>query len=187
MEEQNVAIRLKGFIDSLGISYSQFADQCGMPRPTLSQLLNGRNKKISDVLVGQIHKAYPELSVLWLMFGEGPMLQDSHRSSFKNSSAADSGIGNESENAPDGTEIATEVSQNPEYENLKALNMATEGYENLVNKIVEYESKISELHLQIENLTKNPRRVTQIIVYYDDSTFEAFLPYSDFRKSESGK
>ena len=59
MEEENVAIRLKLFMEKMGISNSQFADQCGIPRPSLSQLLNGRNKKLSDVIVRQIHERYP--------------------------------------------------------------------------------------------------------------------------------
>ena len=80
MSEENVAIRLKVFIEHLGISSSLFADKCGIPRPTLSQLLNGRNKKVNDVLVGQIHAAYPDLSIVWLLFGEGSMLvSDSSR------------------------------------------------------------------------------------------------------------
>lgn len=65
--------RLKFFMDSHGIAISQFADTCRIPRPTLSQILNGRNKKISDELIAKIHAAYPRLSVLWLMFGEGEM------------------------------------------------------------------------------------------------------------------
>ena len=46
MDTDNVAIRLKGFIQSQGLTNSQFADNCGIPRPSLSQLLGGRNKKI---------------------------------------------------------------------------------------------------------------------------------------------
>lgn len=65
--------RLKFFMDSNKIAISQFADTCGIPRPTMSQILNGRNKKISDELISKIHAAYPNLSVLWLMFGEGEM------------------------------------------------------------------------------------------------------------------
>lgn len=55
------------------IASSQLADSADIPRPTLSQLLNGRNKKISNELIGKIHDAYPSLNVLWLMFGEGDM------------------------------------------------------------------------------------------------------------------
>ena len=59
----NIAGRLKFFIENRGLTNSQFADSCEIPRPTLSQILSGRNKKISDILIGQIHRAYPELSV----------------------------------------------------------------------------------------------------------------------------
>ena len=65
--------RLKYYLEENKIAISQFADKCRIPRPTLSQILNGRNKKISDELISKIHEAYPRLSVLWLMFGEGDM------------------------------------------------------------------------------------------------------------------
>ncbi|HAP30195.1 MAG TPA: hypothetical protein DCR26_08745 [Porphyromonadaceae bacterium] len=70
--------RLKFFLEKNNIAISQFADTCGIPRPTLSQILNGRNKKISDELISKIHAAYPALSVLWLMFGEGSMDADAN-------------------------------------------------------------------------------------------------------------
>ncbi|MCM1310520.1 MAG: helix-turn-helix domain-containing protein [Bacteroides sp.] len=60
-------------MESHGIGSTQFADSCGIPRPTLSQILSGRNKKISDAVIAKIHNAYPQLSVLWLLFGEGQM------------------------------------------------------------------------------------------------------------------
>ena len=33
------------------LTNSQFADKCRIPRPTLSQILNGRNKKISEEII----------------------------------------------------------------------------------------------------------------------------------------
>ena len=71
----DIVNRLKLFMDINKIAISQFADTCNIPRPTMSQILNGRNKKISDELISKIHIAYPHLSVLWLMFGEGEMMQ----------------------------------------------------------------------------------------------------------------
>lgn len=65
--------RLKFFMDSRKLTISQFADTCGIPRPTMSQLMNGRNKRISDEIINKIHNGYPSLSILWLMFGEGEM------------------------------------------------------------------------------------------------------------------
>jgi len=70
----DIVTRLKIFLEQAGISNSQFADTCDIPRPTLSQLLNGRNKKVSDEVIGKIHRAYPTLNIMWLMFGDGEML-----------------------------------------------------------------------------------------------------------------
>lgn len=72
----DIVSRLKTFIDYLGVPVTQFADNCGIPRPTLSQLLNGRNKTVRDELIAKIHAAYPRLSVMWLMFGEGEAILD---------------------------------------------------------------------------------------------------------------
>lgn len=70
----DIVSRIKTFMQERNISSTQFADACSIPRPTLSQILGGRNKKISDEVINKIHGAYPELNVMWLMFGEGPML-----------------------------------------------------------------------------------------------------------------
>lgn len=53
---------------------TQFADTAGIARPTLSQILSGRNKKVSNELIAKLHAAYPDLNVLWLLFGDGDML-----------------------------------------------------------------------------------------------------------------
>ena len=55
----DIVNRLKLFMDSESIGSTQFADACKIPRPTLSQILSGRNKKISDEVISKIHEAYP--------------------------------------------------------------------------------------------------------------------------------
>lgn len=193
MEQDNVAIRLKGFIQELGVTNSQFADKCGIPRPSLSQLLGGRNKKISDVIVGQIHQAYPELSVLWLLFGEGSMINTNTAETGPDGSSY---VGTDRQDEMQ-SEMTDEIGQDgimdgglfdmlPEnrpvykvadqYENLRALNNAKKAYNTAVNKGNDCEEKLEELKKQIERMKKNPRKVTQITVYYDDSTFETFYP-----------
>ena len=72
----DIAARLIAFKDWTELSNSQFADQAGIPRPTLSQFLNGRNKRLSDDLTAKLHAAFPMLNVMWLLFGEGDMLTD---------------------------------------------------------------------------------------------------------------
>ena len=63
----DIVSRLKIFLNSKGISNSVFADSCEIPRPTLSQLLTGRNKKVSDEIIKKIHQTYPSLCGLCLV------------------------------------------------------------------------------------------------------------------------
>lgn len=70
----DIVTRLKMFIDYLGMANSTFADQAHITRPTLSQILNGRNKKISNELISKLHEAFPSLNIMWLMFGDGDMI-----------------------------------------------------------------------------------------------------------------
>lgn len=168
MSEENVAIRLKGFMDEVGLTSSQFADQCGIPRPTLSQLLTGRNKKISDVLIGQIHSAFPQLSVMWLLFGEGTMLTPKHEEKPQVSFGPD--LFSEPEIFP------AEGSEKSVCSNLSGLNAHACTPLNTVAKSFTVDHKALELEREIEKMRKNPRKVVQITIYYDDSTFETFYP-----------
>lgn len=198
MEDLNVAIRLKGFIEAEGLTNSQFADLCGIPRPSLSQLLSGRNKKISDVLVGQIHRAFPKLSILWLLFDEGEMLVTDHASTSDSplgapefdlnygDPAADSGFAPSNlDNALGVRKLTFENSNFPpggqqenKYENLRALNGGENSAKVIDSKCIALEKQIADLQSQIDKFVKNPRKVSQITVYYDDNTFETFYPSS---------
>lgn len=168
MEDDNVAIRLKGFIESQGLTNSQFADRCNIPRPSLSQLLTGRNKKISDVIVGQIHQAFPELSVLWLMFGEGQM--------FVAPPSDPNHANDNSDLFSDSADFSITDRDSENYPNLRALNKPQNIASTRINTVSDDALKIAELERQIDKLRKNPRRVSHITVYYDDSTFETFYP-----------
>lgn len=172
--EDRISIRLKTFIDSLKITDSSFADNCGMSRSTLSLLLAGKSKKMSDQQIAQIHRAYPELSIVWLMFGEGPML---------NSDREGQTLSRESEN---GQKAPISEYENPENTlgspesyaepNLRALNSAPDTIKNLNYIRLELEQKIQNLESDISKLKSTPRKVTKITIFYDDSTFETFKP-----------
>ena len=165
MEEENIATRLKLFFEFRGLSYSQFADSCGIPRPTLSQIISGRNKKISDKLVGQIHAAYPSLSVMWLLFGEGEMMvQD----------AAMRDVQGES----DASEVNLPSEGMASVENAKetAVNSISNGRIYPINQGVRPVDQQAALRLKIAETPPVTKKISHITVYYDDSTFETFYP-----------
>lgn len=198
MSEENIAIRLKLLISELGINSSVFADNCGISRATLSQLLTGRNKKISDVLISQIHKTYPSLSILWLLFNEGPMWnKDSdssiseHKEQNTNSNSDNCGT-NDTDNNVSPEQPHASIEKESNYYNSLNNGQSRESQRQVTNdqtdlikntsKPEEMSSTISvkdntlELVKEIEMLRKKIRKVVQITIYYDDSTFETFYP-----------
>lgn len=161
MQDSSVAIRLKFFIDSKEISITQFADMCGIPRPTLSQLLSGRNKKLSDVIVKLIHNRFPELSVLWLMFGEGEMILPAPINPI---------LVSEAEKFMDDTPVDSKES------NLRDLKSAgssvkTSGNEKLTTKVADV-----NIAGKLDNSRSASRKVVSITVFYDDNSYETFFP-----------
>ena len=163
------------FMEHAGISSSQFADTCEIPRPTLSQLLNGRNKKVSDEVIGKIHRAYPSLNVMWLMFGDGEMLN--HGSDAAASAVADS--------APDRSVHVDDSFQ-------RAISFDEDepsGYQHAVKQSQRVASTPS-MNETIQSIMRSAnavrgsqrgssagdRRVVKMLVFYNDGRFEEFGP-----------
>lgn len=164
MEEISIAARLKSIIEALGLSDSQFADRCSITRPTLSLLLSGKNKKISDIMLSQIHDAFPNVSILWLLFGEGEMFKkDENREKSSSNLNEDSFFKNRD----------TDDKEELNLVNVKQLeniiqDVINKTFTSSFNNLERIIQKSQEISLQ--------RKVSKITVYYDDSTFETFSP-----------
>jgi len=161
MSETNFAVRLKLFMQSKDISITQFADQCGIPRPTLSQLLNGRNKKLSDLIVKLIHGRFPELSVLWLMFGEGEMLVPA---------PINPALVSEAEKFLD------DFPDDESGENLSELNQHILTSKYPENQGIRLNVQRDQSKTKIDSEPQIPRKVRSITVFYDDNSYETFIP-----------
>ena len=188
--------RLKQYLSSRSISVTQFADECVIPRPTASQLLAGRNKKVSDEIIGKIHATYPDVSVVWLMFGEGDMLTDAN---IKISEAKNRPEGNysHSQNAEnkENTLFGTPIYNSHQKQSEKLGDAAeSEDYApyGLSQHLFSFSSEAAStpaagsISRQGEGATSTPpsisitpgqgKSVTGIVVYYSDSTYESFIP-----------
>lgn len=174
----DIASRLKKFMDTSGIQYSQFADKCGIPRPSLSQLLNGRNKKVSNEVIEKIHRAYPSLSVAWLMFGEGDMGYDINTQI------------SEPQNSPDNDDSLSLLPENELFGGSESI-FANEHPKESDNFVAE---KITPTTVPAPRETSNfdgsraesmsfnmnkSRKVVSIMVFYSDNSFDTFVPKSE--------
>lgn len=190
----DIVSRLKIFISHLGVPVTQFADICKIPRPTLSQLLNGRNKKVSDEVLRKLHSQYPMLNISWLLFGEGDMLNGKNiETSELNQQAlidfsdihssktelVDSSIkfetayidsDSENENQRDdalGAQVANKYERSGEVSQSASSVSA--------NSKVEA-SRVQLTPSMMEIGTDVGRKIVNIIVYYSDNSFESFIP-----------
>ncbi len=193
----DIVARLKEFINYLAIPVTQFADNCKIPRPSLSQLLNGRNKKVSDEFIGKIHDAYPQLSVLWLMFGEGTMLFSSNTKtsepqttphldfSFPESTKSEtisSTIDFEQDYSEPDSEKTVELSVHidPTVERTDATASIGKAIDMSSQPETEAASP-SRSNATSPTISFNPtggKSIVNIIVYYSDNSFESFVPSS---------
>ena len=175
----DIAGRLRHFMTEKGIASSQFADTADIPRPTLSQLLNGRNKKISNELIAKIHVAYPSLNVLWLMFGEGVM---EHDSNIEISAPQNTPLSAPS-TAQEPVFETVFIAQAPDYDTVgRNANQRNEGRkpQTAPSRPPQPERSITDEAMQAlskagARVSENAR-VQQIMVLYTDGRFETFKP-----------
>ena len=165
--ENSIASRLRTLISTLGLSDSQFADQCSISRATLSLLLSGKNKKISDVLLSQIHNAFPNVSIIWLLFDEGDPFNK-----INNEDKA----GKSLENLFDDAILQSYDKEDLKNQNLRPFNQLEETIKLTVLKAIESFMETNGFVKEKNSDCSNKKKVRQITVYYDDSTFETFTP-----------
>ena len=177
-----IVSRINKFLNLNGISSSQFADACGIPRPSVSQLLNGRNKKISSEVVGRIHATYPMINISWLMFGEGEMLVDTKNEisegqiqqtiDFQESqSPINEDIASQHNFIDDITEIASNNLAND-------INPQPQTQSPLISFISSLKQEQNAPRTRISSNSGFNKNIVNIIVVYDDDTCDLLSPSS---------
>lgn len=181
----DIVTRIKRFLSEYQIPNSQFADKCDIPRPTVSQLLNGRNKKVSDEVISKIHSAYPNLSIMWLMFGEEPMLlspmenlnkqpQDdtTNQELFAEQHASDGTKGNSN----NGRIVFNDDSECTEENSLEYNEKGKEESSSLSQTLEAIAKNVEKIERHADTTSAN-KRIVNVMVFYSDNSFESFVPY----------
>ena len=151
----DIVTRLKMFLDQTGISNSLFADTCEIPRPTLSQLLN----------------------VMWLMFGDGEMINSGSEQPQATDKMTDSPngsgghvdeMGQRAISFDDDESLGYRTASKP------TQRMATP---TTVNEAIQSIMRSSTAGRGPRGAASpDARRVVNIMVFYNDGRFEEFGP-----------
>lgn len=70
--------RILILLKELELNHSQFADEIGVQRSSISHVLSGRNKPSFEFLQ-KLFQAYPQINADWLIIGREPMFLDSKK------------------------------------------------------------------------------------------------------------
>ena len=137
-----------------------FADYIQQSPATLSSIFNGRTRPTLNI-VEAIKKKIPNISTDWLMFGAGEMYLPENEAS------------DQEENASNGP---LQI-QNPMLD-FDAIPSPTpqNGVQQLSNSNSVRNTRLDLERQEVKTLDKPQRRITEIRVFYDDQTWETFVP-----------
>lgn len=141
--------RLKQFLAAENITQAQFADSINVVRASVSHVLSGRNNPSFDFIKAMMMR-YPNLNIDWLMFGKGRMYKDS-------SSSPEPDIPEDLLFPDIDIEEAPRIQPPVQFEDKK--------------DTVESSNDIKPLNEIVQTIV-NQRKVSKIIILFDDGTFQ---------------
>ncbi len=144
--------RIKQIMEAQRLTQQEFANTLELSPATLSSIFNGRTNPTLNI-VDAIKKKFPAISTDWLMFGSGSMYGDH---------SGDITHGHDS--APDGGEQVIDFGDAPQ----------TAPTPSAVNRAPQQGQQPTAVVMK--NIYKIQRNITEIRIFYDDQTWETFVP-----------
>ena len=166
--------RIRQILEWTNLSQQDFAARLGISPASLSSIFTGRTKPTNNH-VQAIHRAFPEIDISWLLFGEGMMmtaetmadpLSDGNASTNKEIDGAAS------------AEPYSMASMFPEEEYGMPVGDDVSTYHHNGNRRQNMSGRPAGFSF-IDNAKKNDnrkRKIKEIRVFFDDGTYEAFVP-----------
>ena len=146
--------RIRQIMENENLTPAKFADRLQINRANISHILNGRNNPSLDV-VSKILSEMPYINTEWLINGSGQMYRDGFDI---DSIPKEHDLFNQS---PIITSREKEIA--PKQEGIE-VNKPERSNQSADNKIIEVQKNYD-------------KKISQIIIYYNDNTFETFIPH----------
>lgn len=163
--------RIIQIMRSTGLSNADFAEKIGISTSSLSHIFSGRNNPSLD-MVKRLHKSFPDISLNWIMYGEGSM--------YENEAGKSATDNNDNRSADDSQERTGsmplfENAENPE--NTGSGQFYFDFRKEKPSETPVYAPKESEKEV-VRYIEKPTPKITEIRIFYDNGTFEVFKPES---------
>ncbi len=160
-----------------GMTQRFFASELCIGEATLSGIFNGRTRPTTQT-VNAIHECFPDVNMMWLMFGEGEMyvaveggevptevrVEPSGAVEVEFDFSGAQGAG--ASTSVGGAQVVDANKSNPHGPMVSPAGLHSNALQSMVPQ-VQY----------IEKLVERPqRKITEIRIFFDDGTYEAFTP-----------
>lgn len=152
--------RIRQIMESLKMTQQEFSDYIGLAPATLSSIFNGRTRPTLNV-VEALKKKIPNISIDWLMFGSGDMFLPSQGDESESDKSTSPSL------FPTSPMLDFNQAPSPTPQNNAPITSSSNSVRNTRQEISREEVKITD---------KPQRRVIEIRVFYDDQTWDTFIP-----------
>lgn len=171
MENENLKDRIKEIMDSKHMNNKVFASETGINEGTLSLLLRGKTQPTLKHYEA-IHTRFPDISMEWLFDGKGSMYQnqglpksgaDVHTNSQQAIATAASSLSGSAASL-------NNVAQGMAGSSVHSSTLFDQGGYNSGSANMNHDKNVVKI------LNNHQRKITEIRVFYDDQTWESFVP-----------
>ena len=151
--------RIRQLMESQHMTQQTFADFIGISSASLSSIFTGRTKPTLNT-VEAIRSKFTRINLDWLVYGQGPMFKDQ----VAEPDAPGGGVKKERPDSSEGSlHFTSPTSHSHQESGTAAATSADPMFKNPTRTEVKY-------------IDKPQRRITEIRIFFDDQTWESFVP-----------
>lgn len=156
-------------MEALHMNQQSFASFTGIAPASISSVLQERTRPTLK-MVESLYNKIPNLSLEWLMTGKGEMFLSAEQSKADELSGASSPV-EPSQTTSSGSQMPLALDFS--YDQVQP---SKESVQNLQTIAKPGQHRTNANIYEMKNIDKPQRRITEIRVFYDDQTWESFVP-----------
>lgn len=169
--------RIRQIMEHAGLSQQDYASKLGISPASLSSIYNGRTNPTNNH-VQAVHRAFPDVNINWLLFGEGGMFNEAGAMASGENEAAPGLFAEPAVEELETGDVEAAASLfgvgavTPAAAEVRGRGQAVAGR----RETVAARRGDTPVGIYAKEIDRPSRRIKEIRVFFDDGTYEAFVP-----------